>query len=491
MIPRWNGIDFGFALATAAVAAVAIALRVGASLVEPLMIGDWAVYSRVAANIVRGCGVSVSDPAAAACVPHFGGNHLPGYPFFIAAVWSVFGRSELAVLVAQSVVFSLALVRLAYAARGFGADGRVVLAAAGVMALSPLQLGWARYGLTEMLALAATIWVFAELLASLGSGRLRVGALGAGLAVALFLRTDGVLLAVPIAAVAAAMYGPLRAARWLAGIALIVTLPLALWTARNLYVGLPDPLPQAWTLPDGSPGPKGYRAWVLTWAVSESQRSGAFWFDTSNYNRIVIDYAALDSDAEREQARRLVEDLRAQTGRPFPPALDAEFAALASARRAADPVGVIFGVPARRFAALWARWLDPLSSFAGADAVSADVKSAYAERGISGALAAAGRHPLSVAAKLAYGGYRFVLFGLALAAVLLLGLRRGDRLAVLCWSAAAFIAVRAAALAATGNIETRYTAPFVPPLELLCVLAVPPLIRRLSGRSGPQPAAPA
>lgn len=489
MIPRWDG--FRFALAAAAVAAAAIALRVGASLVEPLTIGDWAIYSRVAANIARGCGVSVSDPGAAACVPHFGGNHLPGYPFFIAAVWYVFGRSELAVLVAQSVVFSLALVRLAYAARSFGADSRIALAAAAIMALSPLQLGWARYGLTEALALAATIWVFAELLASLGSGRLRVAALGTGLAAALFLRTDGVLLAVPVAVVAVALHGPLRALRWLAGIALIVALPLALWTARNLHVGLPDPLPQAWTLPDGSPGPKGYRAWVLTWAVSETQRAGAFWFDTSNYDRIVIDDAALGSDAERAQARRLIDDLRAHAGRPFPPMLDAEFAALAAARQSADPVGVMLGLPARRFAALWARWLDPLSSFAGADAVSTDVKSAYAERGFSGLLAAAARHPLSVAAKLAYGGYRFLLFGLALAAVLVLGLRRADRLAVLCWSAAAFIAVRAAALAATGNIETRYTSPFVPPLELLCVLAAPPLVRRLFRRSRPQPAVPA
>ena len=37
--------------------------------------GDYDIYSKVAKNILRGCGVSLSDPLLDDCVPHFGGNH--------------------------------------------------------------------------------------------------------------------------------------------------------------------------------------------------------------------------------------------------------------------------------------------------------------------------------------------------------------------------------------------------------------------------------
>ena len=71
--------------------------------------GDWITYSRVTANIVRGCGVSLSDPVPADCVPQFGGNGLPGYPFFIAGVWTLAGRSQTALLLTQCLLASVAI----------------------------------------------------------------------------------------------------------------------------------------------------------------------------------------------------------------------------------------------------------------------------------------------------------------------------------------------------------------------------------------------
>ncbi|MBT5399653.1 hypothetical protein HOL24_03820, partial [bacterium] len=46
--------------------------------------GDWDIYSTVAENILNGCGVSLSNPESGECVPHFGGNQLPGFPAFVA-----------------------------------------------------------------------------------------------------------------------------------------------------------------------------------------------------------------------------------------------------------------------------------------------------------------------------------------------------------------------------------------------------------------------
>ena len=56
--------------------------------------GDFDIYSTVAQNILRGCGVSLSDPLSSECIQHFGGNHGPGYDAFIASIWYFFDMSN-------------------------------------------------------------------------------------------------------------------------------------------------------------------------------------------------------------------------------------------------------------------------------------------------------------------------------------------------------------------------------------------------------------
>ena len=67
--------------------------------------GDYDIYSTVAKNILRGCGVSLSDPYSDDCVPHFGGNHGPGYDFFIAIIWYFFEQSNSAVRIIQTFIY--------------------------------------------------------------------------------------------------------------------------------------------------------------------------------------------------------------------------------------------------------------------------------------------------------------------------------------------------------------------------------------------------
>ena len=56
--------------------------------------GDSEIFITVAKNILRGCGVSLSDPASNECIPHFGGNHGPGYDIFMASVWYLFDQKK-------------------------------------------------------------------------------------------------------------------------------------------------------------------------------------------------------------------------------------------------------------------------------------------------------------------------------------------------------------------------------------------------------------
>ena len=76
--------------------------------------GDYEVYARVAENILRDCGVSLSDPSLNICLPHFGGNHGPGYPFFISLIWSISNHSNDVVRITQALLLSFATLRLCY-----------------------------------------------------------------------------------------------------------------------------------------------------------------------------------------------------------------------------------------------------------------------------------------------------------------------------------------------------------------------------------------
>ena len=78
--------------------------------------GDWTdSYLPVAMNIIRNGCVSVSDPMTALCLPSWGGNQLPGYPAFVAAIWSVFPGSIPALLIAQIATYAASVVYLSRA----------------------------------------------------------------------------------------------------------------------------------------------------------------------------------------------------------------------------------------------------------------------------------------------------------------------------------------------------------------------------------------
>ena len=64
----------------------------------------------VAGNIIKGCGVAISLIDSETCIPHFGGNQGPGYPFFIALNWMLSDNSNLVVRLAQSIIVCVSVV---------------------------------------------------------------------------------------------------------------------------------------------------------------------------------------------------------------------------------------------------------------------------------------------------------------------------------------------------------------------------------------------
>jgi len=117
------------------VIALAIAVRLIFVLAVPFGGGDWDIYSTVAENILRGCGVSLSQPDSGQCIPHFGGNHLPGYPAFVALMWLVSGHADMAIRFAQLLLYAVALGRLVLVVRQYTSSDMPAFAVGLVIAL--------------------------------------------------------------------------------------------------------------------------------------------------------------------------------------------------------------------------------------------------------------------------------------------------------------------------------------------------------------------
>ena len=91
----------------------------------PRASGDWPMYSMIADNLLRGCGIAVTAPDGG-CLPHFGGNQLPLYLLVVAALCSVFGQSEDAVRIAQGLLAAAANAWLALAVLRVTEDSFVI-----------------------------------------------------------------------------------------------------------------------------------------------------------------------------------------------------------------------------------------------------------------------------------------------------------------------------------------------------------------------------
>jgi hypothetical protein len=457
----------------AIVMALALVVRMVFALSFPAGGGDWDIYSTVAKNIIDGCGVSLSAPNSGECLPHFGGNQLPGYPAFVALVWALFDQSDMAVRIVQILCYLAALAWLMIAVSKLTNAHRLAFAVGILMAISPLQIAWPRFTQTETLALATTMWVAAELLLSLAEKRLRPITLAIALSAAIFIRLDGVLLSVPVAVACFLIYRPVQALRQGALLALIVALPLAGWTIRNVAVGLPSLMPPAMTLPDNAPPPHGYLAWGHSWITEEYQRMGwGYPVTRMVYNAIVIDQRAYDNPTEKAEVELWLNELAGYTGHPFPFHIDKRFARLAKERGERNPWKVYVENNAKRMLALWS---NPFSSFAWPNELPGDfghqARLEVARSGIAGALRLAERFPFEATTKTLTGLYRYGLIAMTLVAILFaMRGKHGVVRAVIFFAMAAMIA-RTLFFALTNNVETRYTVELLPWMELAVLFA--------------------
>ena len=435
--------------------------------------GDYEIYTMVAKNIVNGCGVSLSETGLGNCVPHFGGNHGPGYPLFISLIWSIFNFSDHMVRYTQAIIYGFSCLFLSYSLFKYSGEKKAILIVGVITALSPLLLAWPRYVQTETLALASCIWVLAEIFLSLSKNKIRIFTTALALIVASWIRLDNILLTVPVAVVIIYIHGIKEG--FIRGIAvcLILSSTWFAWTARNIYLGV-DLIPSM-VMQDGSRAPIGYLSWLKTWVTHEYERPGALWtVNRKNYDTVYIPEYAYINITEKEKVKYLLTELSGFVGKPFPEYIDNNFKKLAVERMKADMWQYWF---VNSFIRSYRLWTNPYSSFGWPNEMpdkdlSKIERLEIAEGNISVIVKKIINNPYQATSKAFVAFYRLILMSLLLY-YFIKTIRSGSRVKIsILFIVLSYILTRTLFFSIhSANFETRYLLTTMPFIEVFVILA--------------------
>ena len=298
----------------------------------------------------------------------------PGYPAFLAAIYTVFGESARAVMFAQAFVDVLTCVLVAAMAAVLApreSRGRVALAALWLAALCPFTANYTAVVLTETLTIflsALALLVLMEALRGLrrheqvvspGEMSPNMRWLMGGIVVGFgtLVRPEAPLI---LAAAGAVVVGCCwRPKNWTklvrAGLLMAVGLamPLMPWAARNWRTlhTVQFLSPRYSELP-GEFTPHGFYAWTGTWLWRFGDVFLVSWnVDGAEINIADLRASTFDSPAERERVAKLLGEYNETT--TMTPRVDRGFAEIARERTARHPLRTYVRVPFLREMAMW------------------------------------------------------------------------------------------------------------------------------------------
>ena len=288
---------------------------------------------------------------------------MPGYPAFLALCFILFGSERYHAVMFVNVVIDLITCFLIadLALRTVG--DRAARIAFALAATCVMFANYVATPLTEPLAIfaAAAALDCAVRALDCDADRMRWWILcGIAIAFGILLRPDGGILLGALlvylgwGAVREKM--SLRAAAFAGTVVVVISLaPLIPWALRNWRtMGIFEPLAPVYANSPGEFVPHGFIRWQKTWIVDYSSVEDV-WFHVPG-DELSIDALpsrAFDANAERRRTGQLFAEYN-QT-KTISPALDSQFAALASQRISAHPLRYYVWLPLLRALDLWVR----------------------------------------------------------------------------------------------------------------------------------------
>lgn len=304
----------------------------------------------------------------------------PGYPAFLAAVYTLLGPSRTAVMVVQAAVDLLTCVFTAMLAARLALPSkqrRVATAALWAAVLCPFTANYSAAILTEVLATFLTslsLFVFVCIFddPSLNrspdsldrrallsrAGWWLLGGLMVGAGTLVRPETPLLLLAVGLVLAMRWRYRPDWPKLALAGswMAVGLLLPLTPWAARNaVTLGRVEFLAPRYAQSHGDNVPRGFYAWTRTWMVSFGDAYRVTWkLNREPIPMKMLPESAFDSTEERTRVAELLGEYNRALR--MTRTQDRQFEILARARTARRPLRTFMLIPLAR---AWMIWFTP------------------------------------------------------------------------------------------------------------------------------------
>jgi 4-amino-4-deoxy-L-arabinose transferase-like glycosyltransferase len=290
---------------------------------------------------------------------------LPGYPLFLALIFSLFGNGNFhAVLLTQILIDLLGCYLIASFVREQASD-RAATIAIFLAALCPFTAAYSTIALTECLSIFAVslaLWSTGRLFHYQATATLNRTALlftSIAMSMAVLLRPDGILLT--FAVLFAILWYAHKQQRLLFGLKLAVLctglalLPLIPWTARNwITFHTLQPLAPRRVNDPGERVNYGFYRWMSTWSTDIVSTGNVFWqVGTAPININDLPTRAFDSPTQRRQTAALLAEYNLTNN--ITPQLDDKFNALAHQRLQAHPILCHLYVPTLRVADMFLR----------------------------------------------------------------------------------------------------------------------------------------
>ena len=342
-----------------------LALRLLFLFAFPAITADSFIYGDIAKNWLRHGVFGVTDGTTV--TPTY--IRLPGYPAFLAVVFSIFGMEHYrAVLVIQILVDLATCFLIADIARRLFSE-RAAKAAFLLAALCPFFANYAAAALTETLEIFFTVLALYFAIHELSNWQTRSYPpwvwCGLAIACAILLRPDGGLLLAAVGGYLAVLtiisfarktpassFYFLRAALLVGFVSLA---PLIPWTLRNLHtLHRFEPLAPRYANAPDEFFPLGFNRWVRTWMVDYASVEELYWAVPGNsLDASKLPSRAFDSTAQQEETEQLFDDYNEKLH--VTPELDVRFDKLASDRIHAAPIRYYLWLPLARIADMWLR----------------------------------------------------------------------------------------------------------------------------------------
>ncbi len=326
--------------------------------------GDSEVYAIIARNLLLHHAYALDNPF------HLTLIRLPGYPVFMAVIFSIFGMMNYyAVRYVQAFVDIGSCLLLA----GFVRDRvsrRAALVALWIACLCPFTANYTAVPLSECPAIfcvALGLFAGGRFIRSINirspgtSSRGRISWLlltVAALICAISLRPDGLLL---WAAIVPGIWWYTRKDAPKAGLrnallcGVLALLPLVPWTIRNYHVyHVFQPLAPRPAMDPTETSLAGYDHWTTTWEIDYVSLGEVWWRgDGLAIDIGLLPSRAFDSEQEYRQTAALIAENNALG--TITPELDARFETLAEQRIHRHPLRQYVALPVARLADMWFR----------------------------------------------------------------------------------------------------------------------------------------